>query len=460
MNERVIEHITQQTNIYAAQSLAGKTMTKCSKLRLWKDTSTGEIKKFLGLLLWMGLVKYPKLADYWSTKKIYKNYVASPTTSRNRFESLLSMWHFSNNEESNGDRIYKINPLKDLLEALYKYYNIPGEYLCIDETIVPFRGRLCFRQYAPGKRHKYGVKLYKIADNTGYNYGIQIYKGKSQRPQGNIFLSTDVVLKLGEIYLGQGRTFTTDNYYTSIELAEHLLERNTHLVKTLRKNRKGIPKEVVNKKLSKSKIIGMYNENGKVVAKWKDKRNELMLSTKHKTEITSTGKRNYKQEEIFKPKTVQDYNIGKTGIDLSDQYSSYSSAVRKSVKLYHKVAMELIFGTTIVNAHIIYNKIADKKVSITTFKESLVNSLLIGDESQEPAARNPKEPHTLETVREVDKRHRKLRKRCASCYAKNREEFGSHKADLAGVTPRVATYCVQCPGEPAMCSNCFVKIHK
>ncbi|XP_067128135.1 piggyBac transposable element-derived protein 4-like [Centruroides vittatus] len=460
MNDNVIEHITEQTNIYAAQSLAGKTITKSSRLRLWKDTNTGEMKKFLGLLLWMGLVRYPKLTDYWSKKRIYKNDIAPQTMSRNRFELLLSMWHFSNNEESDGDRLHKINPLKDILEELYQYYNIPGEYLCVDETMVPFRGRLRFRQYMPGKRHKYGVKLYKIADATGYTYGIQIYKGKSEKPQGNVSLSTDIVLKLGEKYLGEGRTFTTDNYYTSIELAEHLLERSTHLIGTLRTNRKCIPKEVVNKKLSKSEIIGMHNEKGIVVAKWKDKRDVLMLSTKHTTEMTSTGKRNYKQEEILKPKIVQDYNIGKTGIDLSDQYSSYSSAVRKSVKWYHKVAMELIFGTTVVNAHIIYNKISDKKISITTFKEFLVKSLLNDDEShQEPAAQNPKK-HRLETVTDVNKRNRKLRKRCASCYTKNTQQFGSRKADKASVTPRVATYCAQCPGKPAMCANCFVKTHK
>ncbi|XP_023225339.1 piggyBac transposable element-derived protein 4-like [Centruroides sculpturatus] len=460
MNEKIIEYITQQTNVYAAQSLAGKTISKSCRLRLWKDTNTGEMKKFLGLLLWMGLVKYPKLSDYWSTHPIYKNDIAPQTMSRNRFELLLSMWHFSNNEEGNGDQLHKINSLKDMLEELYQYYNIPGEYLCIDETIVPFRGQLSFRQYMRRKRHKYGVKLYKIADTTGYTYSIQIYKGKSEGSQGNVSLSTDIVLKLGEKYLGEGRTFTTDNYYTSIELAEHLLERSTHLIGTLRTNRKRIPKEVVNKKLSQNEIIGMHNEKGIVVAKWKDKRDVLMLSTKHATEITSIGKKNYKQEEIFKPKIVQDYNIGKTGIDLSDQYSSYSSAVRKSVKWYRKVAMELIFGTTVVNAHIIYNKIADKKVSITTFREFLVESLLNCDKShQKPAARNPKK-HTLETVRDVDKRNRKLRKRCASCYAKNREKFGSRKADKASVTPRVASYCAQCPGKPAMCASCFVNMHE
>lgn len=83
----------------------------------------------------------------------------------------------------------------------------------------------------------------------------------------------------------------------------------------------------------------MYNEKGIVVAKWKDKWDIVMLSTKYTTEITSTGRRNRIQEKIIKPQIVQDHNAGKTGINLSDQYSSCSTAVQKSVKWYHKVAM-------------------------------------------------------------------------------------------------------------------------
>jgi hypothetical protein len=32
----------------------------------------------------------------------------------------------------------------------------------IDKNVVPFRGRLLFCQYIPGKSHKCGVKLYKL----------------------------------------------------------------------------------------------------------------------------------------------------------------------------------------------------------------------------------------------------------------------------------------------------------
>ncbi|XP_026465869.1 abscisic acid and environmental stress-inducible protein-like, partial [Ctenocephalides felis] len=45
--------------------------------------------------------------------------------------------------------------------------------------MVPWRGRLGFRQYIPGKRHKYGVKLYKLCLSEGYTHNIEIYADKN-----------------------------------------------------------------------------------------------------------------------------------------------------------------------------------------------------------------------------------------------------------------------------------------
>nr|CAH7731358.1 unnamed protein product [Callosobruchus chinensis]CAH7769574.1 unnamed protein product [Callosobruchus chinensis] len=47
-----------------------------------------------------------------------------------------------------------------------------------------------------------------------------------------------------------GPNIVIDNFYTSITLAQTLLNRNTHLVGTLRKNRKNLPKSVSTKTLA------------------------------------------------------------------------------------------------------------------------------------------------------------------------------------------------------------------
>lgn len=147
----------------AEQFLSKTRLTKLSRFSKWSPTNVDEIKKFIGLLLWCGLVQMPSLASYWSTKLRYKNNVAPKIMSRNRFELLLRFWHFADNEKTpDNDRIYKD---RDLIERVVKnYQNImePDEYIAIDESMIPFRGRLKFKQYIPGKAHKYGVKLFKI----------------------------------------------------------------------------------------------------------------------------------------------------------------------------------------------------------------------------------------------------------------------------------------------------------
>jgi len=45
-------------------------------------------------------------------------------------------------------------------------------------------------------------------------------------------LATSVVMTLTDSYLDTGRTLSTDNFYTSVPLAEMLLTHKTHLVST------------------------------------------------------------------------------------------------------------------------------------------------------------------------------------------------------------------------------------
>ena len=66
---------------------------------------------------------------------------------------------------------------------------------------------------------------------------------------------TNVVLSLCKNIFGKGHTICTDNCYTSIELAKKLVAQNTHLVGTMRSNRRGIPKVLHSKKLHRYEYI-------------------------------------------------------------------------------------------------------------------------------------------------------------------------------------------------------------
>lgn len=152
----------------------------------------------------------------------------------------------------------------------------------------------------------------------------------------------------------------TGNWYTSVDLANKLIRKNTHLMLTLRTNRKGNPSDVINTKLKYGEIIAKENNQGITVLKWKDKRDIMVLSTKHSSEmITVKTKRGFVQ----KPKIMTAYNAAKTSIDLSDQMSTYSSPLRRTLKWYKK----LFLNTTVINALFMYQEVTGKKISVMAF---------------------------------------------------------------------------------------------
>jgi len=90
------------------------------------------------------------------------------------------------------------------------------------------------------------------------------------------------------------------------------------------------------------------------------------------------------------------------------------------------VATEILLGTSVVNAFIVYNikKLPNEKISITKFREMLVDELLGLDQltniSEEPSNSNNKRKrvkHVFEESVERDHRNRKIRKRCLHCYS-------------------------------------------
>lgn len=451
VSENVFKMIVLETNRYAEQQIiteiANETISKNSRLHAWVETDCHEIRIFIAFLIWMGLDSKPSLKDYWRRLPLYKNDI-SKYLPRNRFELLLRMFHLANNDECPpNDRLHKIQSLVDMMNANFHRCMIPEESICIDETMIPFRGQLSFRQYVKGKRHKFGIKLFKICLTGGYTYTAKIYCGK-EKVDGQP-VAQKVVMEMLNPLLDSGRTLFIDNWYTSVDLAESLQNRSTHVVGTLRKNRKKLPKSVVQAKLKKGEIIGKQNKKKVVVMKWHDKRDVLFLSTKHTDEMREV---HHREGPRNKPSAIVDYNNAKAFVDMSDQMTAYSNSLRKSVKWYRKVAFELITGTSLVNALLLFNKINNKKLSITRFKENLCMQLL--EIRDTPNLINLRQEHKLtqNTVNDAPKRGR-----CKTCYQKNSENQGRNYA--VKNTKRITYVCKGCDDSVFMCLDCFFENH-
>lgn len=451
--DEIFEKIVAETNLFAEQLLGDASPKPRSRFKDWKPTSKKEIKQFFGLILYMGLVKLPQINLYWSRDRVFGQSFAPSVMSRNRFELLLRMLHLTNNETADkSDRIFKIRPLIDALNETFAKYYRPKEQVCVDESQVPFRGRIIFRQYNKSKRHKYGMKLFKLCTIPGYTCKLELYAGKNNEVVNTT--PTKVVMSLCGHILNLGHTVATDNWYTSLELANELLNNDTHLVGTLRKNRRGLPKAVVEAKLKPGESIARENERGICVLKWKDKRDVLMLSTKHSKGTSTVIK---KGRTVRKPRMILAYNKAKGSVDMSDQMTSYSSPLRKTVRWYKKLAIELILNTALVNSWVMYTENKNSKKSIVQFRRQLVE-YLVDSEKDEPDVVIDRPKRLKHELLKKEGTVRNSRRYCIECYKQSAKTYGSRNAK--NKAKKVATYCNECPGKPYYCLLCFNKNHR
>lgn len=94
IDNEILDEMVFQTNLYATQVLMSEEdVSECSRMHDWSPTDKDELKKILGIMGYMGMVKMPTIRHYWSTKPLFKNSVVSNIMSRNRFELLLKFWH-------------------------------------------------------------------------------------------------------------------------------------------------------------------------------------------------------------------------------------------------------------------------------------------------------------------------------------------------------------------------------
>lgn len=199
-----------------------------------------------------------------------------------------------------------------------------------------------------------------------------------------------------------------------MDLARKLLAGQTHLIGTLRKNRRGLPQTVVQAKLKADEFSAQENGEGITAMKWKDKRDLLLLSTKHSVGFRRIIK---KRKEKIKPKIVVDYNHAKSAVDLSDQMSSYTTPLRKTIKWPKRLAMELLLNTAVVNSYILYKLTTKKKITVVQFRTALVEYLVHTEDSGISAPAKPRRlKHELKKKQGLASACRKY---CFRCYKEN-----------------------------------------
>ena len=223
------------------------------------------------------------------------------------------------------------------------------------------------KQYMKQKPIQRGFKHWCRDDSkTGYLFQFDIYVGKKTASL-ELGLSESDVMELTESLIGSRCRMFFDNFYTSPQLVYRLMkERKIYSCGTVKKRRRGLPKDMKPEKdLKKGEMDGRYYD-GMSVVKWLNTKPVMMISTIDNGNPTNTVnvKRRKKGEDgkvdVKVPSMVQRYNRCIRGTNLLDQKTTVYAFDRKSPGKYYCRPFWDYIDMGLANSFIIYEKIASK----------------------------------------------------------------------------------------------------
>ncbi|XP_034549518.1 LOW QUALITY PROTEIN: uncharacterized protein LOC117820014 [Notolabrus celidotus] len=177
------------------------------------------------------------------------------------------------------------------------------------------------------------------------------YLGKDDTRPAHQRLGDSVVMKLVEPYVGKGRNVTTDNFFTSLNLAKKLLQKNTSLVGTMNKANRELPPSVRVQSAERFATTILKHERATLtVYQGKPRKSVALLSTMHPTvSIGSDRKR--------KPETVTYYNVTKVGVHVLDQMARQWKRrwpVKGGTRRWPVAMFYNILDMAAINAHVLF----------------------------------------------------------------------------------------------------------
>ncbi|XP_029973968.1 piggyBac transposable element-derived protein 4-like isoform X5 [Salarias fasciatus] len=398
-----------------------------------------ELMAFIAIVILRGMTKLPSMRDYWSedlgNKKIME------IMSRSRFEDIMRHLRFDDKstrkQRVQTDKFAAISSVWESFVTNCITSYSPGRHISVDAQLFPSKTRCPFLQYISTNPDKFGIKFWLACDlKSKYICNVLPDLGKDPSRPGGETLSEDVVMRLMEPFLDKGRNVTTDNFFTSLSLAQRLLSRNTTLLGTVNKTRQEIPQSARQTDLKQfsTRVFSIAGATLTVYAP-KRKKSVCLLSSMHsEVQTENTAKR--------KPNTVTLYNTTKCDVDAMDQMLR-EYTVRRGTQRWPVAVFYNMIDMAALNAHVLRQACTgekDRRVDfLVKLAKELANSYVSAKQAQKEQSLR-QQPSTPTPGRRAK---RQVKKNCNSNPATMRC-VGCYKYT-----------CGQCKKEtPWLCGNC------
>ena len=336
----ILQLIVRETNLYAAQL---RRMDRPRFVRddhpwpprfldKWQILDVPELRVFLGLSYGFGLVRLPRVRDYWSRSKFFYQFPSvRGCMSRNRFLAIKRCLHFVNIEDPLLDVLdpfYKVRPLlKSLLDKSRRWYHA-GQNLALDEMMQCCHNRSCPRVvFRPPRKKTNGLKIWAICEaQTGYCCSFRVaYKGGPTISETVMTLVRDLSASFHRIHM--------DNLFTKPGLFQQMLEAKQYACGTWCANF-GVPealKPAANKALGKGAYKWLTAEPRLLGVAWRDSKVLNLLSSFHAQDDVGVVQRRESghvgRVTIPAPTLAIDYNRNMGAVDEMDALrASYTTA--------------------------------------------------------------------------------------------------------------------------------------
>lgn len=449
--------------------LASYTNTRASETSKWFPVSSNEMKKFLGCLLVMGIIRKPRLDMYWSLDEMLETpfFGNEKCLSRDRFLVILKFLRFADysNLKAN-DPLRKISPFCDYVRKLIQSVYMPDQNVAIDEILLLFKGRIYFRAYIPSKRSRYGIKIYAVIDQHGYmwDFFINTTASNLELPahlninRESLGFSGNVVVRLMHGLFDMNYRVFCDNFFVSDKLAQYLIVNRTHLCGTVRFNR--LPSAVKEDFPAEIKSLKHFRKDHMLIScftekKQSGKKNIAILDTMAEPREVEKSliKKGGTVNKVTRPSSLESYNLYMGAVDQADAQLHPYDITRKSLNWARKTGIHLLHRL-LLNAFNLYKQSNDDLTFLAftmMYARHLFDSTGIGRKTG-PKGGRPR------LMKEIMENH--VPKKIPPSEKKTNPSLRCRVCTSQGIRKETRLFCDSCTCKPPLCAHpCFNIYH-
>ena len=201
---------------YTNNNINRKNVTRKRQIKYVKKD---EIKKYIAILLFLGVVPIKNVKLLWNknSKYTYNENIAN-IMNHTRFKEINAVFDFLSTNDYENNKVSNEPKIIQYLNMKFTQHMNAEKNISIDESILAFKGNIKNPSNNPLKAHKRGMKFYCLNNSeTGYCLKLLICSHKSSLE--------NTIMSLLRDHFDHWHVLYVDNFYNSVEIAENCMKK-------------------------------------------------------------------------------------------------------------------------------------------------------------------------------------------------------------------------------------------